>query len=607
MNERIPIPASRHGLTPRRGARLPVARLLVARLLVTSFALVFLFLSAPSAPAEITTQHTSVDRSGEIPAGNALILNLSADLGSVRIETLPPNAPAVVRYTAHIETDARQPFADSLLEKYVLSARVSPTNVSISASLPSLRMKAGKNVQFWVQFVVYVPGNFSVEVSTGGGDIETSDIGGHAVLITQGGNIRTGRIGSLRGNLVPADHPVAKFETQGGHINMLDVGGDVDAYTAGGHIQAGNIIGNARLRTGGGHIRAGQIKGAARLETEGGNITVGEAGSVVGVRTGGGQIDFGEVHGSVRAQTAGGGIRVMYVSGPMEVESSGGSICLTRVVNTVRAETDAGTITAWITPDSRGNSNPVRLPGPSQLASATGDINVYLPRNMAATIDATVENGASSRIEADPGLALSYQSHPEGAIHAMGMLNGGGAVLKLRTSAGKIRLQYIDNEVSLRQSLQEEEKQRLAQKLSEAGLPQPAMHMNAMPVQPGPGTVAGPSEEKEEWSDSLRKRMQAFLWGSVSENPEEFKKRLVTAPAPDYPQVAKLAGVTGMVLVQLRVKTDGSISVERVIEGQPALVDATVAAIRQWRGNPEQINGKKVEVVSTMSFNFQLH
>ena len=39
--------------------------------------------------------------------------------------------------------------------------------------LPRLRSIAGRNAQFWVQFTIYVPSNFSVEVHTGAGDIET--------------------------------------------------------------------------------------------------------------------------------------------------------------------------------------------------------------------------------------------------------------------------------------------------------------------------------------------------------------------------------------------------------------------------------------------------
>jgi len=160
----------------------------------------------------------------------------------------------------------------------------------------------------------------------------------------------------------------------------------------------------------------------------------------VSVRTGGGQIDFGEVRGSVRAQTGGGGIRIMYVSGPMEVESSAGSICLTRVAGTVRAATAGGTITAWINPDASSAGGTVRLPGLSQLTSGNGDIVVFLPRNLAADIDAMVESGGERRIEADPALALQIQNRGKWTVHALAALNGGGPPLKLRTTAGKIRL-----------------------------------------------------------------------------------------------------------------------------------------------------------------------
>ena len=560
---------------------------------------------APPACAEDAPPHASADRSGEVATSNGLTLHLNADLGSVRIQTMLPGVPPVVRYSVHIETDARDPLAQTLLEKYTLSAQTTPGGVVLTGTVPAMSRTMARNAQVWVQFVVSVPANFNVEVSTGAGDIETSDIGGHALLVTQGGNIRTGRIAIPAGQPAWNDRLAAKLETQGGHIVIQDVAGDVDAYTAGGHIQAGNITGNAKLRTGGGHIQAGKIKGKAQLETDGGNITVGEAGSLVGVRTGGGQIDFGEVHGSVHAQTAGGGIRVMYVSGPMEVETSGGSICLTRVVNTVRAETGGGTITAWITPDSRDPNRAVRLPGPSQLGSGTGDIVVFLPRNIAANIDAIVENGGPGRIEADPGLTLNVQSQPDGPVHAMGALNGGGALLKLRTSSGKIRLQYVDAETSLRQSLLDEQKQRLKQKLSEVGFDQ--VFLRTLPPDPSTTLLPPPGEPKGAWIDAMKTRLEITFLGGVREDSEEFKKRLVNSPVPDYPQLARRAGLQGIVRLQVRLKTDGTLAVEKVLEGEPALVEAASSAIRQWRANPEEFGGQKVEVISTVTFNFQLH
>jgi TonB family protein len=549
---------------------------------------------SPTYAGENVPPHASADRSGDITTSDRGTLTLTADLCSVRIQTLPATAPPVVHYTVHIETDAPEPLAHALLQQYVLTAKETPNGVSLVGRLPQLRSIINRNAQYWVQFQVSIPANFGVEVSTGAGDIEASDLAGRVLLETQGGNIRTGRLGFGPYQSLSTERYAAKLETQGGHITVLDVAGDLDAFTAGGHIQAGNIAGSAKLRSGGGHIRAGQIGGEAHLETAGGNIAVGEAGSYVSVRTGGGQIDFGEVHGSVRAQTAGGGIRVMYVTGPMEVETSGGSICLTHVANTLRAATGNGTITAWIAPDSPDPKHPVRLPGASQLSSSTGDIVVFLPRNIMATIDATVDNGGAQRIEADPSLLLNLQTRPEGSLHAYGALNGGGAVLKLHTAAGKIRLQYLDTETTLRQSLVDEEKQRLGYPQETAPAGSPAFG----------GLTPDP---KADWIDQWIDWLESKFMGGVREDAEEFKKRLIASPPPEYPQLARRAGLQGVVRMQVRVNTDGSLSVDKIIEGEPALADAATSAIRQWRARPGQLGDKKVDIITTVTFNFQLH
>jgi len=565
----------------------------------------YLFLT-PDSAAENAPPHASTERSGELQVGDAHAFSLTADQGSVHILPQPANASSTIRYTVHLETDAQGPLSQVLFNHFTLNSRNANGTVLLNGFLPRMKGTPARSAQFWAQYTVYVPANFSVEVHTGAGDIETGDIGGHALLMTEGGNITTGRIGIYNRTPAVNNTPAAKIDTEGGHITVQDVVGDIDAYTAGGFIQARDIDGNAKLHSGGGHIRAAHIKGTAQLETDGGNITVGEAGALVGVRTGGGQIDFGEVHGSVHAETGGGGVRVMYVSGPMEVETSGGGICLTRVSNVVRAATGNGNITAWITPDSGDSSHPVRLPGPSQLASGTGDIVVFLPRNLAATIEASVENGGPDRIEADPALGLNVQPYDGGPMHASGALNGGGALLKLRSVDGKIRLQYVDEQMALRKSLQEEQKQRLVEKLSQSGFEEPGPSMGAA-VRPAAAAAAPACDTASEWWGAWKNRLQMTFFGGVSEDPEEFKKRLVVSPPPDYPQMPRRAGIQGMVVLQVRAKTDGTLTVEKVLEGEPALVDAARAAVQQWRATPLDVCGKKVDVITTLAFNFQLH
>jgi len=551
----------------------------------------------PSKTGDPGTAHAFVDRSGVLETRDGLTLRLTTDLGSVRILSLDATTAPVVRYTVRIETDIRAPLAQRLLDNYALRANANSRGVEINGTLPSLNARgSAPGAQFWVQFEVTVPRGYNVEVKTGAGDIETQDVGGAANLFTMGGNIRTGRIGVAGVRLPSSGHVLAKLETQGGHIQVTDVAGDLNAITGGGHINVGNIVGSASLRSGGGHIRAAQIGGRSELETDGGNITVGHAESYVNVRTGGGQIDFGEVRGSVHAQTGGGGIRIMYVSGPMEVESSAGSICLTRVAGAVRAATAGGSITAWINPDAPAGGGPVRLDGVSQLASGNGDIVVFLPRNLAANIEAIVATGGEHRIEADPALHLAIQmvqANGADSVHATGALNGGGAPLRLRTAAGKIRLQFLDSEPSLRESRIREQQERLRV---------------VEPVEPTPVLMEGATPEaKTDWLESWIDRFEVALTGGLREDTEDFQKRLVFSPHPSYPALAQRAGIQGIVRLQVRATKDGRIEVQKLLEGEPVLADAAIVAVKQWRAKPAWIKGKQIEVVSTVSFNFQLH
>ena len=72
----------------------------------------------------------------------------------------------------------------------------------------------------------------------------------------------------------------------------------------------------------------------------------------------------------------------------------------------------------------------------SQLSSGEGDIVVYLPREIAATIDAVVERGGGHSIVADPSLPLRSATRIPDRDPARsdceGKLNGGGEVLHLK-------------------------------------------------------------------------------------------------------------------------------------------------------------------------------
>ena len=565
----------------------------------------------PEKPGDPGAPRTSITRSGVLQTREGLTLRLTTDLGSVNLTQLEPGAAPVVRFTVHVETDAHGATAAQLLSNYSLKYGTSSTGVEI-AGLLFPQGAHHTNAQFWVQFDIAVPRNYNVEINTDAGDITTGDIGGTAFLKTQGGNIITGRIVGTGVRGVSHNHLVAKLETEGGHIKVMGVTGDLAAFTAGGHINVGDITGDASLHSGGGHIRARQIGGRADLETVGGNITVGQAASFVSVRTGGGQIDFGEVRGSVRAQTGGGGIHVIYVSGPMELESNGGSVCVTGASGAVQAATSGGSITAWINPSVPADRGMVRLEAPSQLASGTGDLIVYLPRNLAANIDALVANGTGQHIQADSALHLIMQGPLSGLgqVRATGVLNGGGAPLKLRTTGGKIRLQFMDSQAALRDSLMREQLDRLNKRFVEVGfLPLSFSFVgagydveNSQPIEKAVPPPNNTSDWIEDWINDLERRFR----GSISEDPDTFLKRFARPPTPSYPPLAQRAGIHGIVTLQVKLTKDGRVEVQRVLEGEPVLADAAIDAVKRWRARPVWIKGKQCEVISTVKFDFQL-
>ena len=601
----------------------------------------------PERPATLGGAHVSRDLNGVFDTQENLTLRLNADLGSVHILPLERGASPVVRYSVHIETDAREPLASQLLEHYVLSAKNLPSGIEITGSLPSQVSRSANSAQFWVRFEVTVPASFALDISTGAGDIWTPDVGGAATLVTEGGNIVTGRLSTNsveepgkheRHAHVHARHAeraaAGNLRTQGGHIQVAGAAGDLIAFTAGGHINTGYIQGQANLHSGGGHIRSAGIGGKAELATEGGNITVGKAGSFVAVKTGGGQIDFGEVRGSVHAQTGGGGIRVMYVSGPMDVESSGGSICLTQVSGAVRAETSSGTITAWINPEATGSGSgsasgsgsglgwssstssasnsvatSVSLSGASQLVSGQGDIVVFLPRNLAANIEAIVEHGGEHHIEADPTLALQIARAGQsgGSLKAMAALNGGGPILRLKTTGGKIKLQYLESETALWDSMMRDQKARMERDLEMTPVVERSMEWPEATPMPAPRVAPTPKPEKTSvWSGNWVDELEIRILGGVREDGDDFQKRIVSAPRPAYPEIARKAGIEGMVRLQVRLTQDGRIEVQKLLEGDPVLADAAIAAVKQWRGKPVRMNGKLINVISTVSFEFHL-
>jgi TonB family protein len=569
--------------------------------------------------------NASEQKNGTLTTHDGLRLRLETETGNVRIFT---DATNEVRYVVRIETDASGPEAQKLIHQFELYTSAMPAGVTISGHVLGHEQRE----RVWVTYEVHVPRKYNMDVTTHAGNIQVDDVDGRVNLITDGGNITAGRVsGGIRQPGVPA----ARLESVGGgHISVRDVTGDLKAVTAGGHITAGNISGDANLSTGGGHIHAGNIRGVAQLETGGGNISVERAGSRVTASSGGGQISFGEAAGAIQARAAGGGVRVLRVAGPMQLDSTGGSIFLTKVENAVHASTGTGSITAWFSPT-------LKIAGSSQLESGHGDIVVYVPRDLQMTIEATIDGAVGHHIAADPSLMMKTTYHTgESGKQVRGVcdINGGGEVLKLRAMEGNIQLRYVDEAFLHQQELVQQQIQQqldIEQKYFETVIqqgmqdmqkqigqwtqnsnqtivvrpPQPATAPTAAPavsVTPKPGIPAPPMPPSPPQAEVLWMKLGEFWWGGVRVDPAEQEARRVKEVKAVYPDVARQAGIEGIVSMRVVINKDGAVDEVKVLSGEQLLQQAAISAVRQWRYQPYLLEGNAVPVVTIVNVKFQI-
>ncbi len=86
----------------------------------------------------------------------------------------------------------------------------------------------------------------------------------------------------------------------------------------------------------------------------------------------------------------------------------------------------------------------------------------------------------------------------------------------------------------------------------------------------------------------------------------------VDAPAklvhvdPRYPELARRAGVQGVVVLECVIDPAGNMANVEIRSGHPLLRPAAVEAVRQWSYTPTRLNGVPVAVVMTVTVQFRL-
>jgi DUF4097 and DUF4098 domain-containing protein YvlB len=342
-------------------------------------------------------------------------LRVKLDTGSVQVQG---GSQSGITYVIHrhaytgSEAGARREF-----ESNRVNATIKGDTAWIVAEGGGGHRKCSDNV------TITVPRGLDLaKVETGGGNVAATGISGRIELESGGGNLRIDDIGGS-----------VKASTGGGTIEVGNAGADVSLETGGGNIKINSAKGEIKAETGGGTVTVVSAQQGATLETGAGSIRLERCSGRVKASTGGGSIDLGQVDGAVKVDSGAGSIRVGAARGRVEAETGGGSIELNGATS-VRAETAAGGIVVKLlsSQDARNDSS---------IETATGDITVYLANDVPVTIRASVEVASGHGIRSDFGdIHISSEGGNWGprTVTAEGRLNGGGPVLKVRTTSGNI-------------------------------------------------------------------------------------------------------------------------------------------------------------------------
>jgi hypothetical protein len=230
--------------------------------------------------------------------------------GTLRAETaggnitVAPGAGDTVKVVARERIRAgSEAEADEMLKNLTLTIEQQGNDVTAKA-----RYNRGASGWFGsqpvqVDFVATVPGRYSTDLKTSGGNITVGDLAGMMEMHTSGGNVKIGNID-----------------------------GTVGAGTSGGNVSLGSCTGDTKLQTSGGNVTAEKIVGRADLGTSGGDIVVKLVENVLSAHTSGGDVKAGiggVLKGDCSLGTSGGNVSVTVDKGAafqLDASTSGGRV-----------------------------------------------------------------------------------------------------------------------------------------------------------------------------------------------------------------------------------------------------------------------------------------
>lgn len=84
----------------------------------------------------------------------------------------------------------------------------------------------------------------------------------------------------------------------------------------------------------------------------------------------------------------------------------------------------------------------------------------------------------------------------------------------------------------------------------------------------------------------------------------QLNDKAISLPAPAYPAIARAAGASGSVIVEVTIDENGSVIAAKAISGHPLLQAAAVTAARSAQFAPTKLSGEPVKVKGLLTYDF---
>jgi TonB family protein len=113
---------------------------------------------------------------------------------------------------------------------------------------------------------------------------------------------------------------------------------------------------------------------------------------------------------------------------------------------------------------------------------------------------------------------------------------------------------------------------------------------------------------QQEWAEleAQLPAKEAVVQPQLKVPADAMERRIIHRVMPEYPELARRAGVQGTVVLETVVSVEGAVTKVKSVSGPEALSQAAMDAVRWWRYEPYSVNGQPATVETTVAIDFRL-